>query len=462
LFSNDSDDSITRKILLKKAGIATAAAATSSALLSGLSTAYAAAPAPAPTPVVSTLGKGSKTITIWDGLGGGDGAAFAAMLKAFVKANPDVKINHEVLDWGVYYQKVPTSILAGSPPDFIVNDAYGMPQFASRNMLQPLDDLIFGQNLLPKGDFSSGQLALGTWQSKLYGIPLWNPIIGYWMNTNLVRKAGLNPDKPPLTGADFTEWAIRLTTDSHGRHPDQAGFDSRNIQNYGVSMGWFFHSEISTLWQNGGDITNAAHTQCLLDSPQSVASLQYWSDLALKYHTHVPIVAPYVPATSTFYFSNRLAMVVEGSWWLNSFKQNPKFNFPTTKLYPLPQWGAKQKAVWWTGHVMSIPAGVSAENTQIVAKLIAFLSDASSWATVLAGHIPARTSQKNLPSIKNNWWTGVLAREQNDFGRLEWYSPNYNQQQTYYMAAWGAALTGTTSPKAALQQATQLINRTLT
>jgi len=449
---------LSRKDVLKKAGAATAAVAASGTLLTGFRPGVA--PTPPPTPVVSNLGHGTKTITIWDGLGGPDGAIFAKMLQLFVQKNPDVRIQHQVLDWGVYYQKVPTSILAGSPPDFIVNDAYGMPQFASRNMLQPLGDLVFGKKLLPKEDLSAQQLALGTWNGQVYGLPLWNPIIGFWMNDDLVRKAGLNPKNPPMTGAEFTDWAIRLTTDTRGRHPGQAGFDPRNIQTYGVSMGWFFHSMISTLWQFGGDVTNAAHTTSTMDSSASIAALDYWVNL-VNHHTHVPIVAPYVPATSTYYTSNRLAMVVEGSWQLNYFKQHPKLLPPTTTMYELPQWGPKRKAVWWTGHVMSIPQGISSQNTEIVARLIAFLSDQTSWAALQAGHLPARTSLQKLPAISTNWWTGPLTREQQSYGQIEWYSPNYNQINTYYMAAWGAALTGSQSPKAALQQASRLIGATL-
>ncbi len=457
-FDDITQTPLSRKDLLKKASAATAAVAASGTLLTGFRP--GAAPTPPPTPVVSNLGHGTKTITIWDGLGGPDGATFAKMLQLFVQKNPDVRIQHEVLDWGVYYQKVPTSILAGSPPDFIVNDAYGMPQFASRNMLQPLDDLVFGKKLLPKDDFSAQQLALGTWKGQVYGLPLWNPIIGFWMNDDLVRKAGLNPKNPPMTGAEFTNWAIRLTTDTRGRHPDQAGFDARNIQTYGVSMGWFFHSMISTLWQFGGDVTNAAHTTSTMDSPASIAALDYWVNL-VNHHTHVPIVAPYVPATTTYYTSNRLAMVIEGSWQLNYFKQHPKLLPPTTTMHELPQWGPKRKAVWWTGHVMSIPQGISSQNTEIVARLIAFLSDQTSWGALQAGHLPARTSLQEIPAITTNWWTGPLAREQRAYGEIEWYSPNYNQINTYYMAAWGAALTGSQSPKAALQQANRLIGAVL-
>jgi len=56
---------------------------------------------------------------------------------------------------------------------------------------------------------------------------------------------------------------------------------------------------------------------------------------------------------------------------------------------------------------------------------------------------------------------GSLVRDQREYGRLEWYNPHYNQMYTYFMAAWGAALTGSQSPQAALQQAAQLINGVL-
>ena len=450
---------LSRKDLLKAAGVAGATAALAGPLVKH-NRALAAAPAPTPSPVITNLGTGSKTVTIWDGLGGPDGDTFAKMLKLFVQKNPDIRIQHEVLDWGVYYQKVPTAILAGSPPDFIVNDAYGMPQFASRSMLQPLDNLVFQKNLLTKSDFSSQQLQVGSWNGQVYGVPLWDPIIGFFMNNNLVRAAGLNPNKPPMTGAEFTEWAIRLTTDTHGRHPDQPGFDSRNIHSYGVSMGWLFHSEISTLWQFGGDVTNADHTKCLLDAPESIASLDYWVNL-VNHHTHVPIVPPYVDATWTNYGSGRLAMVVEGSWQLNWFRQHPQYMPPTTTMWELPQWGPVKKSVWWTAHVMSIPQGISDQNAEIVARLIAFLSDQTSWGALEAGHLPARLSLQNQPAIAKNWWTGPLAQEQRGYGEIEWYSPNYNQINTYYMAAWGAALTGSQSSKSALQQATQLIDGVL-
>ncbi len=249
-----------------------------------------------------------------------------------------------------------------------------MPQFADRNMLRPLDDLIFGSNLLPKDDFSEDELKLGTWNDQIYGIPLWNPIIGFWTNNDLVQKAGLDPQKPPLTGPEFAEWAVRLTIDSQGLNPDQSGFDPGKVEQYGVSMGWIFHSQISTLWQFGGDITNEDHTKCTLDSPESLQSLEYWVDLVSQ-HTHVPLVLPYVPATGTSYASGQLGMVIEGSWWLNYFNtENPELLPPTTTMWELPQFGS-QKSVWWTGHVMSIPSGGSDEKAETVARLVAFLSD---------------------------------------------------------------------------------------
>src|SRR5579884_2806440 len=102
LFDTATRTPLSRKDLLKKAGAASAAVAASGTLLTCLrSAAWPTPTPPPPTPVVSNLGHGAKTITIWDGLGGPDGATFAKMLQLFVQKNPDVRIQHEVLDWGV-------------------------------------------------------------------------------------------------------------------------------------------------------------------------------------------------------------------------------------------------------------------------------------------------------------------------------------------------------------------------
>ncbi len=75
--------------------------------------------------------------------------------------------------------------------------------------------------------------------------------------------------------------------------------------------------------------------------------------------------------------------------------------------------------------------------------------------------MPTRESQKDMPEIQESWWLAPLAKSQRDFGRLEWYSPNYNQIQNYYMAAWGSALTLQQSPQDALAEATKLIDGVL-
>ncbi len=412
---------------------------------------------PSPSAQVNTFGSGSTVISLWDGLGGPDGDAFNTMLKAYAQANPDVQIKREVLDWGVFYQKVPTAVLAGSPPDLIVNDAYGMPPFASRGMLQPIGDMVLGA-AIPKNDFTADNLLMGTWQGTIYSIPLWNPIIGFWMNNDLVRKAGLDPTKPPATGDEFASWATRLTLDSSGKRADQAGFDPKNVQQYGVSMGWFFHSQLSSLWQFGGDVTNQQHSSCTLSTPESLASVNYWVDL-VKRGVHVPIDNPGVPATGPLYQSERLAMVVEGSWWLGFFTNtNKQLLPPKTTMWGLPQWGPKQKAVWYTAHLMSIPKGIGEKRTAAAAKLVSFLADASGTGAPLAGHLPARISQQANPDVASSWWLKPLSQEQSQYGRLEWYGPRYNQINTDYVAAWDTALTLQGSAQSALQNAANVIN----
>ena len=59
------------------------------------------------------------------------------------------------MDWGVYFDKLATAIVAGSGgPDLFVLWHSVMPQYAMSGYLHPLADVMFEEGLLPKDDFS--------------------------------------------------------------------------------------------------------------------------------------------------------------------------------------------------------------------------------------------------------------------------------------------------------------------
>jgi len=164
----------------------------------------APAPAPAPTPTiaVSEVGTGQRQIIFWHGLTGADGKTMTELLKDFVRENPDIKVRQEVMVWDIFYQKVPTSVIAGTPPDLIITHEWAIAQFASRGILRVADDF-YTERGLPRDDFLKFALQNITYQGKTYGVLLDNHGWGCYINTELFKKAGVDPDKPPKSGEEF-------------------------------------------------------------------------------------------------------------------------------------------------------------------------------------------------------------------------------------------------------------------
>ena len=67
-------------------------------------------------------------------VGGADGAVFATMLQTFAKDN-NTAIRSETYNWDVFFQKMPTAVAAGTPPDWTIFHAAEVPQKKYREAL---------------------------------------------------------------------------------------------------------------------------------------------------------------------------------------------------------------------------------------------------------------------------------------------------------------------------------------
>ena len=93
-----------------------------------------------PTAVVEQFGTGETEVVFWHGLGGADGKTMTELIEQYTTENPDVTVRQELLTWDIFYQKVPTSVIAGAPPDLIITHEWAIAQFGARDMLRPAND----------------------------------------------------------------------------------------------------------------------------------------------------------------------------------------------------------------------------------------------------------------------------------------------------------------------------------
>ena len=72
------------------------------------------------------------------------------MLKEYAAAKGDTGVRSETYDWNVFYQKLPTSVVAKSPPDMAIMHDWGIRQFTSQGIIQPADDNFYKAGLVDK------------------------------------------------------------------------------------------------------------------------------------------------------------------------------------------------------------------------------------------------------------------------------------------------------------------------
>ena len=79
-----------------------------------------AQPEPTATAIVAEAGTGDTKLVYWNGLTGSDGVTMAEIVKSFTDENPDVSVRIEMMPWNIYFDKLLTSLVSGSPPDLFL------------------------------------------------------------------------------------------------------------------------------------------------------------------------------------------------------------------------------------------------------------------------------------------------------------------------------------------------------
>ena len=101
--------------------------------------------------------------------------------------NPPVE--SEFLSWNDYWPKLATQTAGGTAPDIIQMDYRFIVEYATRNAIAPLDDLV--GDVLKLDDFDADQLEGGKVDGKLYGISLGANSVAMLVNKSAFEEAGV-------------------------------------------------------------------------------------------------------------------------------------------------------------------------------------------------------------------------------------------------------------------------------
>ncbi len=413
--------------------------------------AVAADPAAEPTPVINNFGECDDPLILWHGLTGSDGAVFAELLQQFSEANPDVCLNSEGYPWDIFFQKYPTAVAAGTPPDLVIFHAAEVNQMANEGLMVPMDDLMFADGTLDVANFNEVLMEQLTINGQIMAVPFDNHGWLLWYNTKLMEDAGLDPNVLPANGAEFIEMAQKLTTDINGKHPNEEGFDKDNVDVWAIDYTWPRYTVPTTLWQYGAAVVSPDGTTATLDSPEAIAAVQYWHDLMYKYYVAPPAV-PGKMWAGDLYKNNKLVFMWEGTWTGGFMRDNPDVAAVTKTAFINSLAPDGNQAVKLDSHIFSIPTGADEAGMAVSKRLMSFLlENGAYWAT--SGQVPALKSVQALPEVQAIPSVAMAAEQFNAIGRTDTSHKAFIEIQTAWETAVGNALASPDADVAAALQA---------
>ena len=235
-----------------------------------------AAAAPAPEPVTIT----SMT---W-----GFGELMDELSEVFAEQNGGaISVEGQPLGWGDYWTKLNTVYASGSSPDAAWTHTAWVRPHAVLGVIEDLNPRIDATPEFPD-DWYSSVWGLFTFEGGQYGSSWDVGVQGMWYNLNLYEEAGLTGPGVGTTYADLLEAGLTLTTDRAGKHPQDDGFNKREVSVWGMSNmvdNWV--NEIrpqAVAW--GTDIFNEDETECIVNSEATMEFLNWYLDAIQTHNVH--------------------------------------------------------------------------------------------------------------------------------------------------------------------------------
>lgn len=235
--------------------------------------------------LISTTAVQAETLTMWSR----QGNSLPALVEAF-NAKHETQVDLQLVPSDQMVQKYATSAAGGSAPDIIGLDLIYTPAFAAAGQLEDLT--AFAQGLPYFDQLSKAHVEAGTYEGKIYGLPLLAEGSVLIWNKALFRQAGLDPDKGPTNWAEIEAAAAAV---------DALGGDVNGFYFAGACGGCNAFTFLPLVWASGGDIFADGGKTVTLDTPQMHDAINFFRDMVAK---------GYVPES---------AETDSGSTWLSTF-----------------------------------------------------------------------------------------------------------------------------------------------
>ena len=320
----------------------------------------------------------------------GECGIITTLFNRFNAENPDLKIDTNVVAWPGYPQ-LSAQIAAGDPPDLVTMHQGVMSDYASRGLLEPMDDILREAGISPDSFTAAGRRGV-TKEGRIYGLP-WDTIGGlFHVNTCLFRQAGLmDGDRPimPTSGEELLAHArqFRERTGKPYLVQSQINDPATHVRNFYTYM----------LALDEPIFTDPDHAR--LNTPAGRAVVGLFRTIQSERLT----TNQDTPAAIATFINGEGGTYPTGTWMIGSFDQEsrtegrPLYNCYTVVPYPR-LFG--HEAAFVDGHAWVMPRRErTPEQRQAIVRLLRFMA-AHNFDWSRTGHLPAFQAVVDSPEFR--------------------------------------------------------------
>jgi multiple sugar transport system substrate-binding protein len=381
------------------------------------------------------------TLNFWNGFTGGDGPFMKKLVDKFSSEHANIKVTMNTMQWADFYAKLPSAVTAGKGPEVAVMHIDSVATNAARRVLQPLEDVAKGLGL-SEADFAKVPWQAGIYNGTRYSIPLDVHPLGFYYNKTVMEKAGLDPEKPPMTADEYMSALDTLK--------------SKKIQGHWATPFPFTGSQTvqSLVWQYGGNLFSEDASTATWDDDAGVKAMTWYADLVKNGHSPAKIAQD---ADWVALQNGKTAFNWNGIWWVNSLAEKKTQQLGVAAL---PNIGG-QPAAWASSHQFVLPTmKTKDDNKSTAAKVFVNWISQQSLEWAKAGQVPARNSVRESAEFKALKSQATLGA-QIDIVHFAPTVPGIGDVYLEWEKALNEAVLGIKDPKTALSDAAGRANKIL-
>ena len=241
----------------------------------------------APTTFSAGVDDGTK-LTMWTRAAT---EARAKPLVAAYNASHKNQVTLTVIPTDDYNTKVASAAAANGLPDLLSGDVVFMPNWTSAGLFQDLTSKI---SALPfAADIAQGPIQSSTWDGKEYGLPFVMDLSVWMYNKKLFTQAGLDPNKPPTTLAEFQADAEAIGKLGGGIHGTFFGGDCGGCEVF---------TWCPIIWADGQQVMSPDGKTSLLNSDDAKAVYKAFAQMVADGTALMPDSKTETGPTWTGYF----------------------------------------------------------------------------------------------------------------------------------------------------------------